>query len=62
VYSLSNSTSGIGDFGIDGIKSFVQDHQCGDICLRLGLDKAIILDDRHCPTTPDHEHEDDDDA
>jgi hypothetical protein len=65
VYSLafSNSKSGIGDFGIDGIKTFIQDHQCGDICLRLGLDKAISLDDRRGhSTTPDHEDKDDDDA
>ena len=53
VYSLSNSTSGIGDFGIDGIKTFIRDHQCGDICLRLRLDKAIVLVDQRRSTTPD---------
>ena len=58
VYSLSNlnSTSGIGDFGIDGIKTFIQDHQCGDICLCLGLDKAIIFSD----CEPKHEDNHDD--
>ncbi|KAJ6452514.1 kinase-like domain-containing protein, partial [Mycena sanguinolenta] len=29
--------SGIGDFGIQGIKSFFRGHICGDICLRLHL-------------------------
>lgn len=42
-----NSNSGIGDFGVDGIKTFIRDHQCGDICLRLGLDKSITLGDQH---------------
>lgn len=65
VYSLrvSNSASGIGDFGEDGIKTFIRDHKCGDICLRLRLDKAVILDDRRPSTgstTPDPSHSDDD--
>ncbi|KAJ6533911.1 kinase-like domain-containing protein [Mycena vulgaris] len=34
-----NGASGFGDFGIDGIQSFLNDHICGDICLRLRLDK-----------------------
>ena len=47
-YDFYNSTSGIGDFGIDGIKTFIWDHQCGDVCLRLGLDKSIALsNDQH---------------
>lgn len=32
---------------MDGIKTFIRDHQCGDICRRLGLDKSITLGDRH---------------
>ncbi|KAJ6473885.1 kinase-like domain-containing protein, partial [Mycena sanguinolenta] len=35
--------SGIGDFGIQGIKSFFRDHICGDICLRLHLEKSAPL-------------------
>ncbi|KAJ6505055.1 kinase-like domain-containing protein [Mycena sanguinolenta] len=38
-----NGDSGIGDFGIEGIESFFCDHTCGDICLRLGLDKSAPL-------------------
>ncbi|KAK7007244.1 hypothetical protein R3P38DRAFT_2432505, partial [Favolaschia claudopus] len=30
--------SGIGDFGLEGINSFIQDHSCGDVCNRLALD------------------------
>jgi len=26
-----------------GIKTFIHDHQCGDICLHLGLDKTVPL-------------------
>ncbi|KAJ7090464.1 kinase-like domain-containing protein, partial [Mycena epipterygia] len=29
--------SGVGDFGIEGIETFLRDHTCGDICLRLQL-------------------------
>ncbi|KAJ7082793.1 kinase-like domain-containing protein, partial [Mycena epipterygia] len=32
-----NGASGVGDFGITGIESFLRDHICGDICLRLRL-------------------------
>ncbi|KAJ6465319.1 kinase-like domain-containing protein, partial [Mycena sanguinolenta] len=35
--------SGIGNFGIQGIKSFFRDHICGDICLRLHLEKSAPL-------------------
>ncbi|KAJ6583944.1 kinase-like domain-containing protein, partial [Mycena vulgaris] len=33
----------VGDFGIEGIKTFFRDHICGDICLRLRLDKTAPL-------------------
>ncbi|KAJ7825810.1 hypothetical protein B0H14DRAFT_2596271 [Mycena olivaceomarginata] len=36
--------SGIGDFGFEGIRSFLCDHSCGDICLWLHLDKTAPLD------------------
>lgn len=35
--------SGIGDFGQDGIDTFIRDHTCGEICQRLGLDRSIPL-------------------
>ncbi|KAJ7456336.1 hypothetical protein B0H11DRAFT_1925661 [Mycena galericulata] len=35
-----NSDSGIGDFGLEGIRSFVCDHECGDVCRSLGLDQC----------------------
>ncbi|KAJ4492028.1 hypothetical protein C8J55DRAFT_485968 [Lentinula edodes] len=31
-------TSGCGDFGKDGIQSFVHDHTCGPVCNAMGLD------------------------
>ncbi|KAJ7659811.1 hypothetical protein DFH06DRAFT_1130566 [Mycena polygramma] len=37
------SASGIGDFGIEGIQSLLRDHDCGAVCLRLGLDKTAPL-------------------
>jgi len=41
--------SGVGDFGIEGIKSFLQDHTCGDVCLHLLLDQTapLTLDGNH---------------
>jgi hypothetical protein len=41
--------SGIGDFGIEGIESFLRDHICGDVCLRLLLDQTapLTLDGNH---------------
>jgi hypothetical protein len=50
---IYNSNSGIGDFGVDGIKTFIWDHQCGDICLRLGLDKSVTLGDQHGASASD---------
>ena len=43
VLSIEDSNSGIGDFGIEGIDTFIRDHTCGNICLRLGLDKKVPL-------------------
>ncbi|KAJ6470740.1 kinase-like domain-containing protein [Mycena vitilis] len=39
-----NGDSGIGDFGLEGIKSFLQDHACGEVCRRLGLDATAPLE------------------
>ncbi|KAJ7733567.1 kinase-like domain-containing protein [Mycena maculata] len=38
-----NVDSGVGDFGMEGIQSFLRDHVCGDICLRLRLDQTALL-------------------
>ncbi|KAJ7884025.1 kinase-like domain-containing protein [Mycena leptocephala] len=38
-----NGNSGIGDFGMEGIKSFFRDHVCGEVCLRLHLNKTAPL-------------------
>ena len=35
--------SGVGDFGEEGIASFIRDHKCNDICKRLRLDAEIPL-------------------
>ncbi|KAK7006612.1 kinase-like domain-containing protein [Favolaschia claudopus] len=35
--------SGIGDFGLEGINSFLQDHSCGDVCNRIALDEVAPL-------------------
>ncbi|KAK7029308.1 kinase-like domain-containing protein [Favolaschia claudopus] len=36
--------SGVGDFGSEGINSFVQDHECGTVCSALELDQLYPLD------------------
>ncbi|KAJ6460795.1 kinase-like domain-containing protein [Mycena vitilis] len=43
--------SGIGDFGREGIRTFIRDHECGDLCRSLGLDTSIILADDQEPAT-----------
>jgi hypothetical protein len=35
------SDTGIGDFGPDGIASFLDDHRCGSICQGLGLHRQV---------------------
>ncbi|KAF7327481.1 Alpha-type protein kinase domain-containing protein [Mycena kentingensis (nom. inval.)] len=35
--------SGLGDWGQDGINSFVEGHSCNDICAALGLDKQYPM-------------------
>ena len=35
--------SGIGDFGLEGIKSFFRDHKCGEVCISMGLDRSVPL-------------------
>ncbi|KAJ7889353.1 hypothetical protein B0H14DRAFT_1167860 [Mycena olivaceomarginata] len=35
--------SGIGDFGEKGIKSFIDDHQCTDLCRALTLESSYPL-------------------
>lgn len=37
------SDSGIGDFGTEGINTFIKSHECGAICKRLGLDEGVPL-------------------
>ncbi|KAF8214474.1 hypothetical protein K438DRAFT_1926918 [Mycena galopus ATCC 62051] len=51
--------SGSGDFGLEGIQSFLDDHICGDVCRRLDLDKTapLMLD-----SDVGEEGEDDDDT
>ncbi|KAG6825290.1 hypothetical protein H0H87_009837, partial [Tephrocybe sp. NHM501043] len=39
-----NGESGIGDFGIEGMVSFLKDHECLDVCCGLGLDKSMPID------------------
>jgi hypothetical protein len=41
--SRAISNSGIGDFGIDGVASFLQDHKCTLFCIQLGLDVVAPL-------------------
>ena len=37
------SESGVGDFGLRGIKTFLRDHLCNNICGRLGLDPLLDM-------------------
>jgi len=39
--------SGVGDFGKEGIATFLRDHICGDVCLRLLLDVNVALGTPH---------------
>ncbi|KAJ7440571.1 hypothetical protein FB451DRAFT_1415067 [Mycena latifolia] len=54
--------SGIGDFGREGIHSFIRDHSCGALCRSLGLDKTIILtnEPEHQMVDPESDEEDED--
>ncbi|KAF7293615.1 Alpha-type protein kinase domain-containing protein [Mycena indigotica] len=36
--------SGLGDFGMDGIESFVNSHQCNQLCKRLEFDEVFPLE------------------
>ncbi|KAJ7431817.1 kinase-like domain-containing protein, partial [Mycena galericulata] len=38
-----DSDSGVGDFGIEGIKTFVKDHECNEICRGLALHESYPL-------------------
>ncbi|KAJ7512434.1 kinase-like domain-containing protein [Mycena galericulata] len=44
--------SGIGDFGLEGIRSFICDHECGDVCRSLGLDQSMLLVERSKSSSP----------
>ncbi|KAF7354006.1 hypothetical protein MVEN_01087400 [Mycena venus] len=58
-----DGASGVGDFGMQGILSFLEAHTCRDICRRLGLDKTapLLLDnDSEEPATPDVRDSEDD--
>jgi hypothetical protein len=35
--------SGVGDFGKAGIKTFLEQHSCNELCVALGLDKSMPL-------------------
>ncbi|KAG6834916.1 hypothetical protein H0H93_006404 [Arthromyces matolae] len=39
-----NGESGVGDFGIEGMVSFLKDHECHDVCRGLGLDRSMPID------------------
>ncbi|KAJ7688592.1 hypothetical protein B0H17DRAFT_1202867 [Mycena rosella] len=38
-----NGDSGIGDFGMKGIQTFLRDHTCGEVCRALGLNDSVEL-------------------
>ncbi|KAJ7900697.1 hypothetical protein B0H14DRAFT_2556149 [Mycena olivaceomarginata] len=52
----TDGDSGIGDFGAKGMKSFVDDHQCTDICRALTLESSYAL------VMPDGEDEEQDES
>ncbi|KAJ7577391.1 kinase-like domain-containing protein [Mycena floridula] len=39
----TSGDSGVGDFGEEGIASFVRDHSCLQVCLKLGLDTSMPM-------------------
>ncbi|KAG6848200.1 hypothetical protein H0H93_002484 [Arthromyces matolae] len=40
----TNGESGVGDFGVEGMLTFLKDHECRDVCHGLGLDKSMPID------------------
>ncbi|KAF9470206.1 hypothetical protein BDN70DRAFT_939932 [Pholiota conissans] len=57
-----DGNTGIGDFGQDGIKSFLQDHTCGKICQGLGLhEKQLEKDEGSDDSENEHSHQGDHD-
>jgi hypothetical protein len=41
---LTSRGSGLGDFGIEGIESFVNGHECNRLCEQLHLEALELVD------------------
>ena len=57
--TLFPRTSGVGDFGKEGMESLFQDHKCGRICSQMTLDTSYPL---RLPEDLENDPEDDDDS
>lgn len=46
--------SGLGDCGVEGIRRFIHQHQCNDLCERLGVQRKFYRESE-LPTEDDDE-------
>ncbi|KAF8173301.1 kinase-like domain-containing protein [Pholiota molesta] len=53
--------TGIGDFGIEGIESFLRDHTCGMVCRGLGLHEKHVASDEKAGSEDSDDSEEIDD-
>ena len=54
-FSLQYRDSGVGDHGVTGIQTFLDDHTCGPVCKKLKLERLTA--DQQTPSSPRSEQE-----
>ena len=47
--------SGVGDHGVPGIQSFLDEHACGPVCKKLRLERLTTTDEHPCSPGPGEE-------
>jgi len=58
IITCTHRDSGIGDHGVAGIQSFLDDHICGPICKKMRLKRLAAIDeDVHSPGSGEEEQE-----
>jgi hypothetical protein len=57
---IFSSKSGVGDFGLAGIKTFLNDHTCGQVCTTLSLEAQVplVVPDEHIDENGDENGDD----